>query len=246
MNIIISPAKKMNVCNDDLVSKSSALYIDNTIELYSILKNFSYDELKKLLCCNDDIAKLNFERYKYMDLSKNLTPAILAYDGIQYKYMSPNSFTFDEFDYVNKHLKILSGFYGVLKPFDGVVPYRLEMQAKLKTDNFKNLYDFWSDKIYKEVTKDSNIILNLASKEYSKAIEKYLLPTDRFVTCIFGSLKDSKIKVKATEAKMARGLMTRFLAQNNITDLEKVKEFSDLGFVFSKEHSSDKEFVFLK
>lgn len=246
MNIIISPAKKMNVCNDDLVSKSSACYLHKTAELYDILKDFSYDELKKLLCCNDDIANTNFERYKYMDLSKNLTPAILAYDGIQYKYMSPNSFSFEEFDYVNRHLKILSGFYGVLKPFDGVVPYRLEMQAKLKTDNFKNLYDFWADSIYKEVTKDSNIILNLASKEYSKAIEKHLLPTDRFVTCIFGTIKDSKIKVKATEAKMARGLMTRFLAQNNIVDIERVKEFSDLGFVFSEEHSSDNEFVFLK
>lgn len=246
MNIIISPAKKMNVCNDDLVPKSCPCSIEKTELLYNFLKAMSYEDLKKLLCCNDDIASLNFDRYSTMDLSSNLTPAILAYDGIQYKYMSPNSFTDNEFDYVTNHLKILSGFYGVLKPFDGVVPYRLEMQAKLKYENYKNLYDFWGDSLYKEVTKDSNVILNLASKEYSKAIEKYLTSDDRFVTCIFGTMNDSKIKVKATEAKMARGLMTRYLAQNNINDIEDVKNFSDLSFTYSEEHSTPNEFVFLK
>ena len=246
MNIIISPAKKMNICNDDLVHKSIPSMIEKTELLYEFLKNLSYDNLKKLLCCNDDIAKLNFDRYSSMNLSSNLTPALLAYEGIQYKYMSPSSFTDEEFNYVNKHLKILSGFYGVLKPFDGVVPYRLEMQTKLKYKNYKNLYDFWGDSIYKEVTKDSNIILNLASKEYSKTVEKYLTSNDILVTCIFGTLTDSKIKVKATEAKMARGLMTKYLAQNNINKLEDIKNFSDLSFTYSEKHSSPKEFVYLK
>ena len=120
------------------------------------------------------------------------------------------------------------------------------MQAKLKSDSFKNLYDFWGNKLYEELIKENKVILNLASKEYSKAIEKYLCAEDRFVTCIFGTLKDSKIKVKATEAKMARGLMTRFLCENFIEDLEGVKNFSDLGFTYSKQHTNDKEFVFLK
>lgn len=246
MNIIISPAKKMNICNDDLVFQSIPSMIEKANLLYKFLKELSYDDLKKLLCCNDDIAKLNFDRYSSMDLLSNLTPALLAYDGIQYKYMSPSSFTNEEFDYVNKHLKILSGFYGVLKPFDGVVPYRLEMQAKLKYENYKNLYNFWGDSIYKEVTKDSNIILNLASKEYSKAIEKYLTKDDKFFTCIFGTLNNSKIRVKATEAKMARGLMTRYLAQNNINNIEDVKNFSDLSFSYSKKYSTSNELVFLK
>lgn len=246
MNIIISPAKKMNVCNDDLVHNSIPSMLEKTELLYDFIKELSYDDLKKLLCCNDDIAKLNFDRYSSMDLLSNLTPAILAYEGIQYKYMSPNSFTNEEFDYVDKHLKILSGFYGVLKPFDGVVPYRLEMQAKIKYENHKNLYDFWGDSIYKEITKDSNIILNLASKEYSKTVEKYLISDDKLITCIFGTLTDSKIKVKATESKMARGLMTRYLAQNNITNIEDIKNFSDLSFTYSEKYSSPNEFVFLK
>lgn len=246
MNIIISPAKKMQVCNNDIVNEGMPCFIEKTNDLYNILGSLSYEDLKKLLVCNDEIAELNFNRYKSMDLSRNLTPAILAYDGIQYKYMSPNAFSNDEFNYVQNHLKILSGFYGVLKPFDGVVPYRLEMQAKLKFDGYKNLYDFWGENLYKELTKDSNIILNLASKEYSKAIEKYLTDNDVFITCIFGTLKDSKIKVKATEAKMARGLMVRYLAENNITDIEGIKRFSSLNFSFSEEHSTPNEFVFLK
>ena len=174
MNIIISPAKKMNVNNDDLVNEYKPVFMDKTNILYDKLKSLSYDELKKLLACNDDIAELNYDRYKYMNLDKNLSPAILTYEGIQYKYMSPDSFSEEEFNYIKSHLKILSGFYGVLNPFDGVVPYRLEMQAKLKVENSKNLYEFWGDSLYKELRKESNVILNLASKEYSKCIEKYL------------------------------------------------------------------------
>ena len=252
MNIIISPAKKMNICNDDISSSSLPCFIEKTQLLCDTLKSFSYNDLKKLLSCNDDIASLNFQRYENMNLYSDLTPSILSYEGIQYKYMSPNTFTYDEFDYVQKYLKILSGFYGVLKPMDGVTPYRLEMQTKLKYENYKNLYEFWGDSIYKEISNNNNnnnnnnVILNLASKEYSKIVEKYLTSNDRFITCIFGSIKDSKIKVKATEAKMARGLMVRYMAQNNIENINDILNFSELGFSFSENHSSENEFVFLK
>ena len=245
MKIIISTAKKMEICNYDILSESTPCFIEKTQILYEVLRNLSYEDLKLLLSCNDDIALLNFERYAHMNLKKNLTPAILSYNGIQYKYMAPNVFNNNEFDYLKKHLRILSGFYGILNPFDGVVPYRLEMQAKLKFDNYKNLYNFWGDSIYKELTKNDNIILNLASKEYSKTVEKYLTSKDLFITCIFGTLKDSKIKIKATEAKMARGLMVRYLAENQIENVEKIKNFSELNFSYSEEYSTEKEFVFL-
>ena len=245
MKIIISPAKKMEICNDDILSENTPCFIEKTQILYEVLRNLSYEDLKLLLSCNDDIALLNFKRYAHMNLKKNLTPAILSYNGIQYKYMAPNVFNNNEFDYLKRHLRILSGFYGILNPFDGVVPYRLEMQAKLKFDNYKNLYNFWGDSIYKELTKNDNIILNLASKEYSKTVEKYLTSKDLFITCIFGTLKDSKIKIKATEAKMARGLMVRYLAENQIENVEKIKNFSELNFSYSEEHSTEKEFVFL-
>lgn len=246
MKIIISPAKKMNICNDDMPYKNMPRFIDRAEQLHSILAGYTYEDLKKLLVCNDDIAKLNYERYKNMDLNRNLTPAILAYEGIQYKYMSPNIFTQDEYEYIEKHLRILSGFYGILSPFDGIVLYRLEMQAKLKNEDFNNLYDYWKDDIYNELTREDKCILNLASKEYSKIIEKYIKSTDKYVSCIFGSLKDGKIKTKATEAKMARGLMVKYLAENNIDNYEEVKKYSELGFSYSSEYSNDSEMVFLK
>ena len=124
-----------------------------------------------------------------MDLRKNLTPALLSYDGIQYTYMAPVVFEDGQYDYVQEHLRILSGFYGVVKPMDGVVPYRLEMQAKVAVARYKNLYDFWGYSLYQEVADDSRVIVNLASKEYSKCVEKYLQPGDRYITCIFGELE---------------------------------------------------------
>lgn len=152
-NIIISPAKKMNINNDDIISESMPCFMDKTEYLYSNLKDYSYDDLKKLLACNDEIAELNYSRYKDMNLYKNLSPAILSYEGIQYKYMSPDSFSNSEFDYVSNHLRILSGFYGILKPFDGIVPYRLEMQAKLAIGTSKNLYSFWGTLYIKNLPK---------------------------------------------------------------------------------------------
>ena len=246
MKIVITPAKRMNDNIDYIDVESLPVFLPQTEELLGILKTLKVDEVKKMLGCNDQIAQIAYLNYQMMDLKKDTVPALLAYEGIQYKYMSPNSLNFEELEYIEKHLRILSGFYGILNPFDGVVPYRLEMMAKFKTNFCKNLYDFWKDDLYKELTKESRVVLNLASKEYSKTIEKYLTSEDIFVTVIFGSLKDNKIKVKATEAKMARGLMVRFMAQNNIDNLEDVKKFSDLGFKFSKEHSNDKEFVFIK
>lgn len=183
MKIIISPAKKM-MREECLPYHQLPVFIDKTERLMGYLKELSYDELKKLLACNDKIVALNFERYADMDLYKNLTPAILSYDGIQYKYMAPQVFEEDYFTYIEKHLRILSGFYGVLKPFDGITPYRLEMQARVKTDFCKNLYDFWDGDIYRKVKDD--LILNLASEEYAKTVRKYLEPEVRFVDCIFG------------------------------------------------------------
>ena len=146
-----------------------------------------------------------------------------------------------------RHLRILSGFYGVLRADDGIVPYRLEMQAKLKTDLHKDLYGFWGDKIYRELAADGPaVILNLASKEYSRAVEPYLRTGDRFVTCVFGTLKDGKVRVKATEAKMARGEMVRFLAGTQASEPEEARAFNEMGFSFCEERSTDCEYVFLK
>ena len=247
MKIIISPAKKMNIDTDTFAPMGLPVFLSRTKELMDYMKGLSYEEAKMLWSCNDKIAAQNFERYAQMDLERGLTPAILSYEGIQYQYMSPMVFSETALDYVQKNLRILSGFYGIVKPFDGVTPYRLEMQAKASIGGFKDLYEYWGDSLYQELTSDGDhLILNLASKEYSKCIEKYLGENNLFVTCVFGEEIDGKVVQKGTLAKMARGEMVRFLAENEIDSLEGVKNFHGLGYEFSEELSGEKEYIFIK
>lgn len=247
MKVIVSPAKKMQVKCDDMPWGAAPVFKQEAGELLRILQGFSEAELKTLFKANDAITHENYLRYADMDLEHMMTPAVLAYVGIQYQHMSPQIFTQEEWQYVCTHLRILSGFYGVLKADDGIVPYRLEMQTKLKIGLHKDLYSWWGDKIYRELSGEgAAVILNLASKEYSRVVEPYLKPEDRFVTCIFGTLRDGKIKVKATEAKMARGEMVRFLAEQRAEKPEEAKKFHCMGFSFCQERSTEEEYVFLK
>ena len=225
MRIIISPAKKMNVDADSLPSTGQPQFLEKTGILLEKLKGMSYDDLKKLWKCNDSIAELNFERIHHTDLHRSFTPAILSYEGIQYQYMAPGVFNDTELEYIQRHLRILSGFYGLLRPFDSVVPYRLEMQAKLAVDGAKDLYAFWADSLAKQLFAETDCIINLASKEYSICISKYLPPNVRFITCVFGEEKDGKVIEKGTACKMARGEMVRFMTENNITDPQQIKAF---------------------
>ena len=163
MRIIISPAKKMRVDTDSLVWRELPVFLEKTEELLERLKGMTEPELQKLWKCNDKIARQNVERIRTMELRSVLTPAILAYEGIQYQYMAPAVFTDTEWEYVQEHLRILSGFYGVLRPFDGITPYRLEMQAKLQIGDARDLYGFWGDAIAKNVISETDCVLNLAS-----------------------------------------------------------------------------------
>ncbi len=248
MKIIISPAKKIKKEAELLFDPTQPVFLEDAKKLAKTLKALSFEELKILLSCNDDIASLNYERYKYMDFEKNIYHALLAYDGIQYQYMSPLIFDERCFAYVEKHLRILSGLYGVLQPLDGIQPYRLEMQAKLKTEYCKNLYDFWGSKVYEELTKDDNLVINLASKEYSKVIEKYLTDKVDFVTCMFADREKEtgKLVEKGVYVKMARGEMVRFMAENNIKDIEGIKSFNGLQFSYNAELSNETLLVFVR
>lgn len=246
MRVIISPAKQMRTDLESMAPVGLPVYLEEASELLALLRSMTLEELQKLWCCNEAIATQNFERLQKMNLKAAATSAIEAYDGIQYKYMAPGVFENGEFSYVQEHLRILSGFYGVVKPLDGVTPYRLEMQAKLKVGKSKNLYDYWQDKLYREVVDDSRIIINLASKEYSKCIEKYLQPQDTYITCVFGELANGKVVQKGVYAKMARGEMVRYMAERGIEDVERIKGFNYLNYGFSEEHSKDNEFVFLR
>ena len=246
MRIIISPAKQMRVDTDTFACREIPVFPEKTKILMKYISGLSYEEQKTLWACNDRIAGENAERFRNMDLRKGLTPAILAYDGIQYTYMAPAVFEDGQFDYVQEHLRILSGFYGVVKPLDGGVPYRLEMQAKAKLPGFRNLYEFWGEDLYREVMDESRVLVNLASKEYSKCIEKYLKPGDRYITCIFGEPEGDKIVQKGVYAKMARGEMVRFMAGMQAETPEQMKDFSWSGYRFAEERSSETEYVFVR
>ncbi|MBI4858547.1 MAG: peroxide stress protein YaaA [Acetobacterium woodii] len=246
MRIIISPAKNMNFDTDSLSPDKLPCFLEDTAVLLTRLKQMNYQELKALWSCNDAIALENFERIQQMNLRSGLTPAIFSYQGIQYQYMAPDVFDNDQFTFIHKHLRILSGFYGVLRPFDGVRQYRLEMQARLSVGHFKNLYAFWGDKLTQQLTGECDFILNLASKEYSKAISAHLPKHFFFLNCCFGELINHKVIEKGTLCKMARGEMIRFLAENQITRPQDIKAFNDLGYTFSRTYSQADRYVFLK
>lgn len=244
MKIILSPAKKMKINTDFLGNPGKPVFLDDTKVILSWLKEKSRDELKDVWKCNDKIADENYERIKTMKLNVPGAPAILSYEGIAYQYMAPAVFDELQLGYIEDNLRILSAFYGVLRPMDGVSPYRLEMQAKLALCGKKDLYDFWGDRLYKEVIDSSGIIINLASKEYYKCIDKYLNKSDTFITCDFVEESKGKMVTKGTYAKMARGEMVRFMAENKIDNPEKIKQFNRLGYCFREDLSNNLKFVF--
>lgn len=245
MKILISPAKKMRENSDIFPADSLPKFLEKTRILCREIQKLSLEEARALWKCNEKLARINFERFAEMDLAGGATPALLAYEGLQYQHMAPVVFTKKAADYVREHLRILSGFYGVLRPFDRVTAYRLEMQASLAVGDKKNLYEFWGERLYQSVLDEDRVMINLASKEYSRAVEKYLQPEDRFLTLIFGELADGKIRQKGTLAKMARGEMVRYMAENQVEDLEKLKAFQALGYEYSEKYSRENQWVFL-
>ena len=214
------PAKKMRSDTDGPAPCALPQYLDRAEHIRDILQGMSYDQLKQLWKCNDQIAAQNVVRLRDMDLRRKLTPALYAYDGIAFRYMRPGVFTDRELEYIEEHLRILSGFYGVLRPFDGVTPYRLEMGAKLPLDGQRDLYGYWGDVVAGSVCADTGLIINLASKEYSQTVEKHLPPGVRFVTVVFGEHINGKTVEKGTMCKMARGKMVRWMAEQAVQNPE--------------------------
>ena len=233
------------------------------------MKEYITEEIRAIMKIKEELAQLNycrFQRMKPISCCKNSkdgkespkftgkTPAIFAYDGIQYKSISPESISKDGIEFLNDHLRIISGLYGVLRPFDMIDEYRLEMQTKVKINDKANLYSFWDGSISGNISEDlggEGIVLNLASKEYSKTVEKYFDNKKseskiKLITCTFKVEKAGKLKVESTASKKARGYMVRYIAENKIDDIEGVKTFNIDGFTYSENESTEKESVFVK
>ena len=159
----------MNVVDDCVGWRDLPMFADRAARLADAVRALSYDEEKALWQCSDALAELNFERFRTLDVrSGALTPAVLAYEGIQYQNLAPQVMTMEQLDYLQEHLRILSGLYGVVRPLDGVAPYRLEMQAKLAVDGARNLYEFWGDSLSRVLAAETDVIVNLASVEYAR------------------------------------------------------------------------------
>lgn len=245
MKIMISPTKQMVNEQDFLLAESTPDFLSETTQILETLRTYSFDSLKKLWKCSDTLVEENYDRVQHAQLNQHTSPAIMSYKGLQYQYMTPSLLSEAGLYYLQANVRILSGFYGVLRPFDGIVPYRLEMQAPLSVNGSKHLYDFWGKKLYDTLFAEEQIVINLASKEYSKAITPYLQPDDRLIEIAFLDEIDGKLKVKATFAKMARGEMVRYLAENQITTLEGLTKFENTHYQYSKAHSTPNQIVFL-
>lgn len=258
LRIIISPAKKMNIIEEFPCSLTDPVFLEDSLFLHGLLREMSMEDLKTLWQCSDKLATQNYDRLHTFSPERAISPALLAYEGIQYQYIAPQVFSETQWAYVSQHLRILSGFYGILKPTDRVFPYRLEMQARMHCKEKKDLYSFWHNRLYTELIqaetaqvtasslRDPLVILNLASAEYSKAVLSHITPSVSLVSCIFGEKSNGKIKVKATLAKMARGEMVRWMSENQIENTADIQQFQCLGFTFDPSHSTDTEYVFLK
>ncbi len=254
MITLLSPAKKLNMdpADTDLEITRPRFEAD-TRELARVAKKQSVADLQKLMHLSENLASLNVDRFKSFNLdgqSNSAKPAGLAFDGDVYWGLEAKSLSDDDLAYAQDHLRILSGLYGVLRPMDAIQPYRLEMGTKLGTKRGKNLYEFWNQKIAENLNKDlsdhdDKTIVNLASNEYFKAVDKGTLDKP-IIEAKFLNIKDGQTRNLMYYAKFGRGLMARWITQNRIDRAEDLKDFNLENYTFDKSLSSDNELVFTR
>ncbi len=254
MLIVVSPAKKLDYATALPVEDySMPTMLDKAQELIDILKDYSPQQVATLMGLSDKLAGLNVARYGEWTLpftEENARQAILAFKGDVYAGMDAYAFKKTDFNFAQKHLKILSGLYGLLNPLDLIQPYRLEMGTKLASKAGKNLYDFWDSSITEALNealaqqKDKHAILvNLASAEYFKSVKKKQLAAT-VITPVFKDEKAGTYKVVGIYAKRARGLMVNYIVKNRIKDVEGIKAFDIEGYRYNPAMSDGNEWVF--
>lgn len=254
MLIVISPAKSLDYKTPPATKKYTIPeMLDDSDKLVGRLKKLSPRQLSKLMGISKDLGELNFQRYQEWHLPFNVgnaKQAVLAFNGDVYQGLQANSLSEEKLELAQKHVRILSGLYGVLKPLDLIQPYRLEMGTKLKYYKSTSLYDFWKPKLTKKILEaitdsGSNVLLNLASNEYYKSIDTKKLKAG-IVTPEFKDLKNGSYKMISFFAKKARGLMTRFVLDNNIENPEDLLAFDYEGYIYNPALSKASNPVFTR
>ncbi|MCT4557749.1 MAG: peroxide stress protein YaaA [Pelagimonas sp.] len=252
MLVVVSPAKRLDWAERDL-SMTQPPFQDQTQALVETARELSVEDLQKLMKLSPDLARLNVERFRDFEMHPNdqdLRPAAFAFAGDTYAGLESPSLDKDELAWAQDHLAILSGLYGLLRPLDGIQPYRLEMGTRLKTAHGKSLYDFWGTQIAQLLTdraqqSGANVLVNCASQEYFGAVDLSALSVP-VVTPTFLEDKPGGPKVVSFFAKKARGAMARFIIQNRLTDPAALQEFDTGGYVYQPSMSEPNAPVFLR
>ena len=254
MLMLLSPAKMMNFdAAPDAPKATKPVLSKDLAEIAEVAKKLKKTDLKRLMGISDSLVDLNYERFQALKTAGRINgakQAALTFAGDVYRGLDANSLKPDDLDYAQDHLRILSGLYGLLRPLDGIQPYRLEMGSRLKNPRGDNLHSFWKPVIAKELDKivkphSDQTIACLASNEYAKAVDLKALKS-RFIMFNFKEVKDGQAKAVMMYVKQARGMMARWAIENRIDDVESLKKFSVGGYKFSKSLSSDTEWVFTR
>ena len=250
----LSPAKNLNFGRSiSGLSPTRPAHIEDSKALIDRLRGMSKSEIKSLMGLSDKLAELNVRRYKDWKPTfdrEEASPCVLAFDGDVYRGLEAKSLDAADLDFAQDHVRILSGLHGLLRPLDLIHPYRLEMGTKLEVAGRENLYEFWGDRITDDLNtalaaQGSDVLVNLASQEYFKSVRAEKLKA-RVIQPVFKDRKGGKYSVFFVYAKRARGMMTRFIITNRITEPEKLKGFDLGGYAFNKELSSQAEWVFTR
>ena len=252
MKILLSPAKSLDFKSKLPTERSSNICFEKEAEyLNSILKSKSPSELSNLMSISSKIADLNYERNHSWSLpftNTNARQAVYAFSGDVYRGLDAYSIDDSRIDFLQNSVRIISGLYGLIKPLDLIQPYRLEMGTKLAFDSNKNLYDYWRKKITKQINSElesDEPVLNLASNEYFSAVDNKVINTDVY-SANFKQLKNGEYKTIAIYSKRARGLMTRFIVDNKINDVNDIKSFDYDGYMYHENLSSSKNLIFTR
>ena len=252
MKIIISPTKSLDFETKAQTEVfSQPRFLEYSKKLNKKLKTYSKSQLSKLMKISDNLGALNYERNQRWNPEftiDNAKQAVYSFTGEVFRSIDVNSLTDKGVSMLNEKVRILSGLYGILRPLDLIQPYRLEMGTKIKVDNTDNLYKFWGDLLAESLNNEmekGDVLLNLASLEYFKAVPKKVLKVP-MITPIFKDFKNGDYKVIMTYAKKARGLMVRYIIDNNIETLEELKGFNVQGYAFSETMSTNDELIFTR
>jgi len=251
MKIVISPAKKLDLQSGYPACASHTPWFLNEAEtIIKVMRRKSPNKIKSIMKLSDNLANLNWERYQTWkkEIDNTARPAIFTFNGNVYDGLSVKSLPAEKLPQLDEKLRIISGLYGLLRPCDLIYPYRMEMGSKLSFDKYKNLYAFWREKITGQLNKEmkkGDFLVNLASQEYFKAIDTQQLKVPVY-NIIFKEYKNGELKTISLYAKIARGLMTRFIILNNINTPEELKLFDWKDYAYDAYLSDENQFVFTR